>query len=733
MTLTQQFLIVTFLPLTFLGLAVYLWRQKTQRQVLATHWILTLVVAAVWASSVLRYYGGVTMPLVLTYNWAIIGRYAFVITAVLVLMTTIRYLTVPRQQSQLAVGLSAFLALLAVGTDPEIWPNLIGTLTIADQSIRQFDLWAAIWITSWLLPVLGAWLLTQQVNARLTRSLYRNQIHYWLLVLTLFFFGGVLNSIHDPGSPVWHEIAILVVIVTAVIGTYTLTNTQLPDLQLATRRLLSQLSGTLIIFGLTWLALFVIVQIVATLPPTTSPSLILILAAALFAGLFTLIFQRVTAFTRRLFLPVEQHQELAVSEFMDALGGVLPPERVGALFLQVVAAAFEVDNAGLFVVEDAPGGQLVLRPLAITGSQPAETIDFAAGSPFTQYLRENQQPLVQFDIESLRYFASMPEREKDRLEQWQRVLYVPMHMGDRLVAVLMMGAKYTGEPYDRHDFDEVQQLSQQLMPWLIQAQNQAHLQRLNNFAFSQNQQLARERQHLRHLADLYGHFIRLITPDLRRPLASIEQSLHQLRQHSQNGTEAITGELTAQVDALKTPIDSLIHMSSRILVRDKFYFEPVRIDELAQQEIRNLRTMAEARRVRVNLETSSALPMVYGDRAQLQDAIHHLLHNAIKFNKIGGTVQMECGVLGADVYLRVIDTGVGIPEERLKHVWDGVTQLRGTGTRRVPGVGMALVHFIVSAHGGRVDAQSVYGSGSVFSMHLPMIMDDEAEGGRLAG
>jgi signal transduction histidine kinase len=113
----------------------------------------------------------------------------------------------------------------------------------------------------------------------------------------------------------------------------------------------------------------------------------------------------------------------------------------------------------------------------------------------------------------------------------------------------------------------------------------------------------------------------------------------------------------------------------------------------------------------------------------LTEAAQHLLHNAIKFNKIGGVVRIECGVTGGEVYMHVADTGVGIPADRLDSIWSGLAEFQNgrNGSRRPtkgPGLGLALTHFIISAHSGRVEAESKYGSGSRFAFYLPLVLDE---------
>lgn len=726
MTLTQQFLIITLLPLSFLALAGYVWRRRPKRRTLAMRWSLALLAAAVWATGILRYYSGANIPPIVPYNLGIVSRYALSFTAVLLLVTTIRYFAVPQRQGRLALTLAGLLASTAVALDPAIWLYQLDNMAIAGQEIRHFDLWAAVWITSWLLPTLSAWLLTQQIAAGLGKSMYRNEVQYWLLVLSLFFVGSSFGSISQPGQPFWQEIGVLFVLSAGIVGTVTITSNQLPDLQLSLRRLLSRLSGSLIIFGLTWLALAGIVRIVADLPQATNPNLILIFSAALFAGLFTLIYRLVNELTTRLFMPGYTRQEIPLTDYTDALGGLPDPYHLGDRFLQVLQNRFSVDDASLYEVSDAPGGRLLLRPLVGRGQHIAETADFAPDSPFAAYLRQNAQPLVEDDIESLRIFADMAPDEKTALSRWKRVLYMPIHAGQTFAGLLVLGAKSGGEPYDRHDFEELQRMTAHFAPLLVQVRNMAALRHINEHLFERNQALAQDRQHLQELADLYASFLRLITPELRRPFAPIERTVDHLRENAANGTNKAMAELSSNLEAVKAPIDSLITIANRLLTRHNFNFEMVRLDEIADQASRQVRQMAEARRVRIDLESSSALPAVKGDPKQLEEAVYHLLHNAIKFNKIGGTVRVECGVLGASVYLRIIDTGVGIPEERLAHIWDGLSNLEAEGKRRGPGLGLPLVQFIVAAHGGQLEAKSVYGSGSRFSLMLPLVFDDSA-------
>jgi len=733
MSLTQQFLIISILPLSFIGMIAYLWRANLKRRPLFFRWSLTLLSAAVWASSVIRFFGGTTFSEILIYNWGIVGTYALSLTAVFLLYTTIIYLPIPRNYGRIGLGISLLLWAIAIPLNPIILPNLLPSLTLFGQAIRQFDIWASVWIASWVLPIVATWILTQKLNNDLPPSLYRNQVQFWLVVIFLLMIGSGLGSVQQPGQTGWQQASVLVIMLAALTGTISLASTTLPDLQLSLRQLLSSLVSLLVVFGLTWGALALLVRAVRDLPENTPQNgeiLLLLVAAALFVGLFTLLNRLIQKISRRLFLPGSVRKEAVFAEFSNVIGNLPEPEQLGQLFLRLVQAHLTTDDAWLFTTHDGPGGKLILRPLARLDSTIPETLTVAGDSPVAHSLRQNEAPLVQYDIDTLDSFAELPEAERNMLARWGRILYKPLCAGDSLIGVLALGLKTSGGSYSQLDFDQLQNLARQMSPLLAQAQNVSSLRQINDYVFQKNRSLTRDRQHLQELTTLYSQFVDLVSPDLRRPFTELTQDVQQLQTQDDTVTLELANQIGQHINEIKKPIEKLISTSSRIQMRNNFNFQLVRLDELGQQAVRNLRTMAEARRVVIEFNISTSHTTLLGDSEQLLEAMQHLLHNAIKFNKIGGVVQVECGLVGSELFLRVVDTGVGIPPERLDTVWAGLAKLKvsnllkANGNGRSVGIGLALARFIVLAHGGRVEAQSKYGAGSVFTIYFPLVFDD---------
>lgn len=706
---------------------VYLWRARLKRRQLFARWSITLLSAAVWASSVIRFFGGNNFSVNLIYSWGVVGNYALSLTAVLLLYTTLTFLPVPRGFGQIGLTLSLLLWGISIPLDPNIWPNAFSNFTLMGQTIRQFDIWASVWIASWVLPAVASWMLTQKLNSNLPPSLFRNQVQYWLVVLLLLAIGSGLGSVQQTGQTGWQQAGVLVMMLAMLTGTISLASTTLPDLQLSLRQLLSRIVSGLFVFGLTWVALTLLVGAVRNLPENTPQNgeiLLLLVAAALFVGLFTLVNRFITELSRRLFLPGTLGREAVTEEFSNAVGNLPEPVQLGQLFLRLVQANLATDEAWLFTTDDGPAGRLILRPLATLENRTLPPLKLSKDSPVNHFLRQNRVPLVQYDIDTLERFADMPESERTQLANWGRVLYKSLHAGDSLIGVLALGLKTSGGTYDLPDYDRLDQMARQISPLLAQAQNITSLRQINEYVFQQNQTLTRDKQHLQELVTLYSQFVDLISPELRRPFNTLTREVQQLQTKEDASTLKLASQIDQHISEIKLPIEKLINISGRIQMRNEFNFQIVRLDEVAQQIIRNLRTMAEARRVVVEFNTTTPYTTLLGDEDQLLEATQHVLHNAIKFNKIGGVVQVECGLAGNDLFLRVVDTGVGIPPERLEDVWSGMAKLKANGNGRSAGMGLALAKFIIMAHGGRVDAQSKYGAGSVFTIHLPLHFAD---------
>ena len=171
-------------------------------------------------------------------------------------------------------------------------------------------------------------------------------------------------------------------------------------------------------------------------------------------------------------------------------------------------------------------------------------------------------------------------------------------------------------------------------------------------------------------------------------------------------------------------INNLITLASFLSKQGQLRMEPVSLQGLIQEVIATLEPMARKKEIKLASDCQEGTSVVLGDRERLSEAIYHLVHNAIKFNRPGGTVTVGCRNAPGDVIIEVADTGEGIPPEKLPDMWKDFTQLADPLRRGVEGLGLGLplVRYVIKAHNGQVWARSQPGQGSVFGFRIPTDM-----------
>jgi signal transduction histidine kinase len=231
---------------------------------------------------------------------------------------------------------------------------------------------------------------------------------------------------------------------------------------------------------------------------------------------------------------------------------------------------------------------------------------------------------------------------------------------------------------------------------------------------------------LRQQSQFKAAMIGKITHELRSPFAAAGLSLQLLRRYAEHGMHA---ELAQQIELLdgqlsegRRMIDGVIAFATFVGKRAELRPQLTDIDALVTGTVQPLLRFARSRRVALECDIAPDLPLVAVDAGQLAEAVQHLVHNAIKFNREGGRARVACHVSDGYLVFAVEDTGVGVDPETLPAIWEAFAQSGDDIRRGVEGLGLglALVRYVVEAHGGEVRARSAPGKGSVFGFRIPL-------------
>jgi PAS domain S-box-containing protein len=241
-------------------------------------------------------------------------------------------------------------------------------------------------------------------------------------------------------------------------------------------------------------------------------------------------------------------------------------------------------------------------------------------------------------------------------------------------------------------------------------------------------------QHLRDADQLKSDMISLVSHEYGNQLTNMKLALHLLRESE----PAPQGEsrkhafevLTRAIEHLRVSTENFLSLNRLESGKFSLHLRPTSIRSAALETLVLLRPMAEAKRIRLSLQ--SELPgerpvPVRADAEALSLIMNNLVNNAIKYTPEGGVVTLRTSVLPAatpQVRFCVEDTGIGISAPDQQHILSGF--FRTSEGRKVAtgyGVGLMLVKELLERHGSRLQIDSAPGKGSRFSFDLPLWTD----------
>ena len=252
-------------------------------------------------------------------------------------------------------------------------------------------------------------------------------------------------------------------------------------------------------------------------------------------------------------------------------------------------------------------------------------------------------------------------------------------------------------------------------------------------------QLEHQAAELDRLNRAKDEFLATLSHELRTPLTSILGWARLLRMQARDeemmrmGLESI--DQSAQVQAQL--IDDVLDLSRVTTGKVRVERAVVHVPQLASAALDGVRLAAAAKNIRLesSLPTGPNEASILGDSNRIQQILWNLLTNAIKFTPDGGRVTLTVEQTSTAVIVSVADTGVGIPENFQRHVFEPFRQADSSTTRSHGGLGLGLsiVRHLTEMHGGKVSVRSEgKGQGATFIVQFPLLRELPREPSALA-
>ncbi|MBI2410742.1 MAG: hypothetical protein HYV32_02535 [Candidatus Kerfeldbacteria bacterium] len=369
-------------------------------------------------------------------------------------------------------------------------------------------------------------------------------------------------------------------------------------------------------------------------------------------------------------------------------------------------------------------------------------IDIYNNSILIQYLIKSKKILILDELDRKVADAKTKEERKkfdtirDNIENMKAYAIVPIAVGDKLDAILVLSRKRSGDTFSINDI----QLLEVIAPQMASGIQKARLyQEAKEFTVKLEREVERATSELKHaneklteLDQAKSEFMSIASHQLRTPLAGIIGYLSMIKDGDygvldKEKTPVISDVLDAS-QRLSRLVNTFLNVTRIEAGRFVMNFTTAPFDQVIEAMYKELKPTADKKQVKL-IYKKTALPEAEVDVDKIKDVILNLVDNAIKYTP-QGSVTISAEANSKKIHVRVADTGVGIANGEAKNLFNKF--VRGSEIARVnpngSGLGLFIAKKIVEGHGGKIWAESPGESkGTTFHFEIPIVADSAAK------
>lgn len=221
-------------------------------------------------------------------------------------------------------------------------------------------------------------------------------------------------------------------------------------------------------------------------------------------------------------------------------------------------------------------------------------------------------------------------------------------------------------------------------------------------------------------SDLIAEFVH----ELRTPLASLSTATYLLLrpEMSREQRDQIVNNIHNETLRLNSLASSFLDLARLESGRVQFRKTRFSVADLLYECRDVMVTKAQETGIQIRIDVPNDMPVMEADRDKIKQVLLNLMSNAIKYNRANGSVIVTGNYNESDLSIAVQDTGMGIPDESLPHLFEKFYRVREhEGKASGTGLGLSICKQIIQGHNGRIEVKSKMGVGTSFNLHLPRL------------
>jgi len=234
---------------------------------------------------------------------------------------------------------------------------------------------------------------------------------------------------------------------------------------------------------------------------------------------------------------------------------------------------------------------------------------------------------------------------------------------------------------------------------------------------------SKEIERLTKLDEMKSEFVSNVSHELRTPLSIIksysEALLTQVKPDDHETREQFLTVIDTVTDRLSGIVSNLLDLSRIEAGKFSLNYSVFSLKDMVCSVISDF--TSKPSNIDILTDFDDKLPGINADAEKIREVLINLVGNSIKFSPMGGTINITVEKQDEFISCSVSDTGIGIPKDKIKHIFkkfyrvdnSDICEIQGTG------LGLSIVKHIIDAHKGKIAADSILGEGSVFTFCLP--------------
>ena len=227
------------------------------------------------------------------------------------------------------------------------------------------------------------------------------------------------------------------------------------------------------------------------------------------------------------------------------------------------------------------------------------------------------------------------------------------------------------------------------------------------------------------LEDMRREFVANVSHELKTPITTIKSYSETLlcgaledKELSKSFVEVIENE----ADRMSSLVKDLLQLSHMDYEKVVWEMQHLDLREIVTDSVRKLEVHFQNKNQRLNMQISDEAVPIYADRGKIQQVIINLLTNAIKYTPENGNIRISAQVVDKNAIFEVQDSGIGIPKEDIKRIFERFYRVDKGRSRAQggTGLGLSIAHNIIKQHKGSIKVSSELEKGSIFTVYFPV-------------